>query len=70
MAPILSSSISLGAGGVAPVLQESPTSAEPEHENPDFEQLLADGVYELLFVWAPQKMVGATGSPRNPVALY
>jgi kynurenine formamidase len=39
-------------------------------ENLDFEPLLADGVYEFLFVWAPLKMVGATGSPGNPVALY
>jgi kynurenine formamidase len=39
-------------------------------ENLDFEPLLNDGVYEFLFVWAPLKMVGATGSPGNPVALY
>lgn len=39
-------------------------------ENLDFEPLLADGVSEFLFVWAPLKMVGATGSPGNPVALY
>ena len=36
-------------------------------ENLDFEPLLADGVSEFLFVWAPLKMVGATGSPGNPV---
>jgi kynurenine formamidase len=39
-------------------------------ENLEFTQLLNDGVYEFLFVWAPLKMVGATGSPGNPVALY
>jgi kynurenine formamidase len=39
-------------------------------ENLDFEPLLADGVTEFLFVWAPLKIVGATGSPGNPVALY
>lgn len=39
-------------------------------ENLDFEPLLKDGVSEFLFVWAPLKMVGATGSPGNPVALY
>jgi kynurenine formamidase len=39
-------------------------------ENLDFSPLLADGVTEFLFVWAPLKMVGATGSPGNPVALY
>jgi hypothetical protein len=27
-------------------------------------------VTEFLFVWAPLKIVGATGSPGNPVALY
>jgi len=32
--------------------------------------MLADGVYEFLFVWAPLRRVGATGSPGNPVALY
>ena len=39
-------------------------------ENLDFEPLLRDGVSEFLFVWAPLKIVGATGSPGNPVALY
>jgi kynurenine formamidase len=39
-------------------------------ENLDFAPLLAEGVYEFLFVWAPLKLVGATGSPGNPVALY
>jgi hypothetical protein len=31
---------------------------------------LKDHVYEFLFVWAPLKIVGGTGSPGNPVALY
>jgi kynurenine formamidase len=39
-------------------------------ENLDFSQLVADKVYEFLFVWSPLKMKGATGSPGNPVALY
>jgi hypothetical protein len=26
--------------------------------------------YEFLFAWAPLKLVGATGSPGNPVATY
>ncbi|MGI9424520.1 MAG: cyclase family protein, partial [Hyphomicrobiaceae bacterium] len=39
-------------------------------ENLEFTQLLKDGVYEFLFVWAPLKIVGGTGSPGNPVALY
>lgn len=39
-------------------------------ENLEFTQLLKDKVYEFAFVWAPLKMVGATGSPGNPIALY
>ena len=39
-------------------------------ENLDFSQLVADKAYEFLFVWAPLKMKGATGSPGNPMALY
>jgi hypothetical protein len=27
-------------------------------------------VSEFLFVWAPLRLVGGTGSPGNPVALY
>lgn len=39
-------------------------------ENLDLTQLVADKAYEFLFVWAPLKIKGATGSPGNPVALY
>ena len=39
-------------------------------ENLDFTPLIRDGAYEFLFVWSPLKIVGATGSPGNPVALY
>jgi len=39
-------------------------------ENMDFTQLLEDEVYEFLFVWAPLKIKGGTGSPGNPIALY
>jgi kynurenine formamidase len=39
-------------------------------ENLDFSPLLADGVSEFLFVWAPLRLVGASGSPGNPVALW
>ena len=61
---------------------ENPDEANPCHqilqpkhgiwnlENLDFSQLLEDGVYEFMFVWAPLKIVGGTGSPGNPVALY
>lgn len=39
-------------------------------ENLDFSQLRADKVSEFLFVWAPLKIKGATGSPGNPTAIY
>ena len=39
-------------------------------ENLDFEPLLNEGVYEFLLVWAPLKIVGGTGSPGNPVAIW
>ena len=39
-------------------------------ENLDLSQLIADKAYEFLFVWAPLKIKGATGSPGNPIALY
>jgi kynurenine formamidase len=39
-------------------------------ENLDLTQLVEDKVHEFLFVWAPLKLKGATGSPGNPVALY
>ena len=48
---------------------------QPRHgiwnlENMDLTQLVEDKAYEFLFVWAPLKMKGATGSPGNPIALY
>ena len=39
-------------------------------ENLDVSQLLEDKVFEFLFVFAPLKMKGATGSPANPIAIY
>lgn len=39
-------------------------------ENLDLSKLIADKVYEFLFVYAPLKIKGATGSPGNPVAIY
>lgn len=39
-------------------------------ENLDLSQLVADKAYEFLFVWAPLKIKGATGSPGNPIAMY
>jgi kynurenine formamidase len=39
-------------------------------ENVDTKSLVDAKIYEGAFVWAPLKMVGATGSPGNPVVLY
>ena len=39
-------------------------------ESLEFTPLLTDKVYELAFVWAPLKIVGGTGPPGNPIALY
>jgi kynurenine formamidase len=38
--------------------------------NFDLDQLSEDNACEFLFAWAPLKLVGATGSPRNPIAAY
>lgn len=35
----------------------------------DFETLLADRVYEFLFVFTPLRLKGATGSPGRPLAI-
>lgn len=39
-------------------------------ENLDVTQLLEDRVYEFLFVFAPLKIKGGTGSPANPIVIY
>lgn len=39
-------------------------------ENLDLKPLGDDGAFEFLFSWAPLKLVGATGSPGNPIAAY
>jgi len=39
-------------------------------ENIDTESLVAAGIKEGAFIWAPLRIVGATGSPGNPVVLY
>lgn len=39
-------------------------------QNLDFTQLVEDKVHEFLFVWAPLKLKGGTGSPGNPIAIY
>lgn len=39
-------------------------------ENIDTETLIKAGVKEGAFIWAPLKIIGATGSPGNPMVLY
>lgn len=60
---------------------EDPEMAYPVHEemlvrqgiynieNLDLSELAEDGVYEFLFMFAPVKFKGATGSPGNPIAI-
>lgn len=38
-------------------------------ENMVFEDLIADGVYEFLFIFTPVRFKGATGSPGRPLAI-
>jgi kynurenine formamidase len=39
-------------------------------ENLDLDVLSREKAYEFLFTWAPLKLVGATGSPGNPIAAW
>jgi kynurenine formamidase len=39
-------------------------------ENVDTKSLIDAKVYEGAFIWAPLRIIGATGSPGNPVVLY
>lgn len=39
-------------------------------ENIDTESLVKTGIKEGAFIWAPLRIIGATGSPGNPVVLY
>jgi kynurenine formamidase len=39
-------------------------------ENLDLEVLSQEKAYEFLFTWSPLKLVGATGSPGNPIAAW
>ena len=39
-------------------------------ENVDTKSLVDNKIYEGAFIWAPLRMIGATGSPGNPVVLY
>jgi kynurenine formamidase len=67
--------VGLGGGGERPQPFECHIKLQTKRgiwniENLDLSQLVADKAYEFLFVWAPLKMKGATGSPGNPIALY
>jgi kynurenine formamidase len=39
-------------------------------ENLELDVLSREKAYEFLFTWAPLKLVGATGSPGNPIAAW
>jgi len=39
------------------------------HENLITADLARDGVYEFMYVFAPLRLKGATGSPGNPLAI-
>lgn len=39
-------------------------------ENVDTESLVKAGIKEGAFIWAPLRIIGATGSPGNPIVLY
>ena len=39
-------------------------------ENMDLKPLVDAKVYEFAFIWAPLKIIGGTGSPGNPIAIY
>ena len=39
------------------------------HENLDFGALIADKVSEFVYVFAPLRIKGATGSPGRPIAI-
>jgi kynurenine formamidase len=39
-------------------------------ENVDTKSLVDNKIHEGAFIWAPLRIIGATGSPGNPVVLY
>ena len=39
------------------------------HEGMTFEGLIARNAYEFAYIFTPLKIVGATGSPGNPIAV-
>ena len=39
-------------------------------ENLDLDKLSREKAYEFAFAWSPLKLIGATGSPGNPVAAW
>lgn len=39
-------------------------------ENVDTESMVKAGIKEAAFIWAPLRIIGATGSPGNPVVIY
>ena len=57
-------------GLVVPVHQELITKAGIFNlENMVFESVIADGVYEFLYIFTPIRFKGGTGSPARPLAI-
>jgi len=77
----ISSKLVFAAGSDTVAFEFVPSSAMPVHvhllvesgihiiECLNLEQLAADGIYEFVFVAAPLKIRGGTGSPIRPLAL-
>jgi len=62
--------VAAGAGLAFPVHHELITrNGIYNLENMTFEDLVADGVHEFLFIVTPIRFVGATGSPGRPLAI-
>jgi kynurenine formamidase len=54
-----------GAGHAQLIL----TNGIPNLEFTNYHELLADGVFEFMFVFTPLRLKGATGSPGRPLAI-
>jgi kynurenine formamidase len=40
-----------------------------QHENLDLAELVGDRAWEVLYIFAPVPIKGATGSPGSPIAI-
>jgi kynurenine formamidase len=70
------------AGDAQPSGEQGPDYSVPCHaemqtrrsiwnlENVDTKSLVDRKIFEGAFIWAPLRIIGATGSPGNPVVVY